>query len=62
MAKKLMNFGVLVEQKVKVNWSVVTFNNIYYMLKDLSILTKPNIRKDDTKFKVAQMVNISLQN
>ncbi len=58
--KEVDEFVVLTEQKVKVNWSTAIFNNIYNKLQDLSTLTKPNVRKDNTEFKVAQMVNISL--
>jgi hypothetical protein len=62
VVKKLMNFVVLAEQKVKVNWFIVVFNNPYSRLQDLSAPTKPSVRKDNTKFEAAQIVNIIFQN
>ncbi len=48
VAKKLMSFVMLVEQGVKMNWSVVVFNNLYRKLQDLFALTKPNVSRDNT--------------
>jgi hypothetical protein len=33
---------------VKMNWSVVVFNNLYCKLQDLFALTKPNVSRDNT--------------
>jgi hypothetical protein len=56
MAKKLMNIVVLGEQRVKVNWFVIVFNNLYNRLHDLFAPTKPGTNRNNIKFKVAQVV------
>ncbi len=61
MVKNLMNFVMLAKQGMKVNWSIVVFNNFYNTLWDLSAPTKPNTSKDIIEFKVAQVVDILLQ-
>jgi hypothetical protein len=62
VAKKLICYVVLIEHKVKVNWSVVIFNNLYNRLWDLVAPTKLDTSKDNTKFRVAQMIDILLRN
>jgi len=62
VAKKLMNFVMLVDQGVKVNWSVIVFNNLYNKLQNLFTSTKFDISKDNIEFGIAQMVDILLYN
>ncbi len=57
-----MNFVVFTEQKVKVNWFVIVFNNLYNRLWDLFASTKSSIRKDNIEFEATQVVNILFQN
>lgn len=47
---------------MKVNWSIVVFNNLYSRLQDLFPPTKPNASKDITEFGIAQVVNIMFRN
>jgi hypothetical protein len=61
VAKKLMSYVMLIEQGLKVNWSVVVFNNLYSRLQDLVALTKLGTSTNNTKFRIAQMVDILLQ-
>jgi hypothetical protein len=57
-----MNFVVFAEQKVKVNWSAIVFNNLYNRLWDLFALIKSSIRKDNIEFEATQVVNILFPN
>jgi hypothetical protein len=56
-----MNYVVLIDQGVKVNWLVVDINNLYNRLWDLFTPTKLDTSRDNTKFKVAQVVDILFQ-
>lgn len=57
-----MNFVVLVEQGVKVNWFIIVFNNLYNRLRDLSTPIKPGASRDNTKFGATQVVDILFWN
>jgi hypothetical protein len=50
------------EQRAKVNWLVIVFNNLYNRLWGFSTLIKPNASKDNIKFKVTKVVNILVRN
>lgn len=54
VAKKLMNYVMLAKQGVKVNWSVVIFNNLYSRLWDLSASIKLNTSRGNIEFRVAK--------
>ncbi len=53
VAKKLMNFVMLGEQGVNVNWFGVVFNKLYSRLQDLFALIKPGTSRDKIEFKFA---------
>ncbi len=57
-----MNHVVLIEQGVKVNWSIVVFNNLYSRLRDLYTPTKPNTSRDNTEFETPRVVDILFRN
>ncbi len=44
------------------NWSTTVFDNLYNRLRDLFTLTKLSTNRDNIEFRVAQVVDILLQN
>jgi hypothetical protein len=54
VVKKLMNYVMLAKQRVKVNWLVVVFNNLYNRLRDLFALTKLITNMGNIEFRVAK--------
>jgi hypothetical protein len=58
----LINLVVLVKWGIKVNWATMVFNNLYSRLWNLFALTKLEANRNNTKFGVAQVVDILLRN